>query len=96
MSKAADKALGKNSELIAQSLVDSTLKGNASSAKLLLSLSEEQAKGENRNVRSGRRSVAGMLAAEPQWGAEPREIDSEKAAVAEPQQSSTATIDCSK
>jgi hypothetical protein len=68
LSEAAGKTLEENSSEIAQSLLDSTLKGNASSARLLVELAEGPA--ESKNARTKRRtgSMAKKLAAEPEWG----------------------------
>jgi hypothetical protein len=69
MSEAAGKALEKNSEQIANSLLQSTLDGNASSAKLLFALAEGQKNSEEKGMKRHFRSMAVKLAAEPQWNA---------------------------
>lgn len=67
MSAAANKTLEENSEEIAKSLLKSTLGGNVSSAKLLLSLADCQKECKDANVRQCLRSRADELAAEPEW-----------------------------
>jgi hypothetical protein len=67
MNAAADKTLEKYSEKIAKSLLDSTLDGNASSAKLLFALADGQIDCEDEGVVQRLRSMAEELAAEPEW-----------------------------
>jgi hypothetical protein len=69
LSEAAGKALEKNSEQIANSLLQSTLDGNASSAKLLFALAEGQKNSEAKGMKRRVRSMAVELAAEPEWNA---------------------------
>lgn len=67
MNAAADKTLELNSEIIAKSLLESTLGGNATSAKLLIALAEGQINFEDEAVMQRLCSLAEKLAAEPQW-----------------------------
>jgi hypothetical protein len=73
LSEAADKTLEENSCEIAKSLLDSTLKGNVNSARLLLALAEGPAENEKTGTKRRRRSEAKKLAAEPEWRGEPVE-----------------------
>ena len=70
MNAAADKALELNSERIANSLLNSTLGGNPTSAKLLFALADGQIDCEDEGVVQGFVSLAGRLAAEPESSAE--------------------------
>lgn len=73
MSEAAGKALEKHRERIVDSLVQGTLGGNTSSAKLLLSLPEGQVNREEKENMQLRGSQAEKLASEPEWS--DKEID---------------------
>ena len=70
MNAAADKTLEENSEKIALSLLESTLGGNASSAKLLFALAEGQIDCEDEGMVRRLYSLAEKLAAEPEWDGE--------------------------
>jgi hypothetical protein len=70
MRAAAGKTLEDNSEQIAKSLLDSTLGGNASSARLLFALAEGQIDCEDEVVVRRLCRLADKLAAEPEWDAE--------------------------
>jgi hypothetical protein len=67
LSEAADKTLEENSGEIAKSLLESTLKGNVHSARLLVALAEVKAENESTVKKRRIRSKASKLAAEPQW-----------------------------
>ena len=67
LNAAADKTLEENSEKIAMSLLESTLGGNASSAKLLFALAEGQIDCEDEGMVRCLYSLAEKLAAEPEW-----------------------------
>jgi hypothetical protein len=67
LNAAADKTLEENSKEIAQSLLDSTLGGNASSAKLLFALAEGQIDCEDEGMIQSLYSLAEKLASEPEW-----------------------------
>jgi hypothetical protein len=67
MKAAASKALENNSEKIAKSLLDGTLKGNVISAKLLIALAEEQADCEEKEPKQRGYSLAEKLASESEW-----------------------------
>jgi hypothetical protein len=73
LNAAADKALELNSERIANSLLNSTLGGNQTSAKLLFDLADGQIDCEDEVVVQGFVSLAERLAAEPESSTE--EID---------------------
>ncbi len=77
MNAAAGKTLEEHSEKIANSLLNSTLGGNASSARLLFSLAEGQVDCEDEVAMQGLRSLAEELASEPQWAAEVTEAFAE-------------------
>ena len=70
LSEAADKTLEENSCEIAKSLLDSTLKGNVHSARLLVALAEGPAENEKPPAKRRSRSQARQLAAEPTWKSE--------------------------
>lgn len=74
---AADKKLEENSEQIAQSLLNSLLKGNATCAKLLIALADGEIDCEDEVVMRRVYSLAEELAAEPQWTGEVIEGDEE-------------------
>jgi hypothetical protein len=82
LNAAADKTLEKNSEKIALSLLESTLGGNASSAKLLFALADGQIDCEDEGMVRRLYSLAEKLAAEPEWDGEAHgavlEISSER------------------
>jgi hypothetical protein len=65
--EAANKAVGQNSAKITKSLLEKTLGGNATIAKLLFSLAEGQAEKADVGKHRRKRSVALKLAAEPVW-----------------------------
>lgn len=67
MTAAAGETLEKNSDEIAKSLLESTLGGNASSAKLLFALAEGQIDCEDEVVMRRLCSFAESLASEPEW-----------------------------
>lgn len=73
MSEVAGKALEENSEMIVNSLVQSTLGGNTNSAKLLFSLADGQLSSEEEKKMQPCSSQAKKLASEPEWGS--KEID---------------------
>jgi hypothetical protein len=75
--EAADKTLEENSCEIAKSLLDSTLKGNVTSARLLVALAEGPAESENAGDMRRNRSMAKKLAAEPEWDGERTEDGAE-------------------
>lgn len=77
MKAAADKALEKNSTKIAQKLVDNTLAGNNTSAKLLFSLADGQIDCEDEPVVQRLCSLAEKLAKEPEWDGELNEAEAE-------------------
>jgi hypothetical protein len=77
MKEAADKALEKNSVKIAQSLVDNTIAGNSTSARLLFALAEGQADCEDEPVVQNLCSLAKELASEPEWDGELDEAEAE-------------------
>ncbi len=70
MKEAADKTVAVNSKKIAKALLDKTLAGNSTSARLLLSLAEGQIDCEDEAVVSRVRSMAEELASEPEWNGE--------------------------
>jgi hypothetical protein len=70
LSEAAGKALEENSGKITKSLVDSAIKGNASSAKLLVSLAERSPNDKKEKTKRQSRSLARKLATEPEWSDE--------------------------
>lgn len=76
MKEAADETLEANSKKIAESLLQKTLAGNTTSAKLLFELAERKIDAEDEPVMKPLRSLAEELAAEPEWTGE--EIDSEE------------------
>ena len=67
MKAAASKALENNSEKIAKSLLDGTLKGSVTSARLLIALAEEQADCEDKEPKQRAYSMAEKLASESEW-----------------------------
>jgi hypothetical protein len=67
MKAAADKALKEHSEQIAVSLLDGTLKGNVTSARLLIALAKGQDDCEDEKPKQHCHSVAERLATEPAW-----------------------------
>jgi hypothetical protein len=73
MNEAADKALEKNSEKIATSLLNGTLNGNATMAKLLFALAAGQIDCENEVLVKRLCSLATELEAEPEWNGESTE-----------------------
>lgn len=77
MKAAADKKLEDNSEEIAQALLDKTLGGNTTSAKLLFALAEGQIDCEDEVVMRRLCSLAEKLASEPEWAGEDLEADAE-------------------
>lgn len=68
--QAADKAMMRNFEGLAQSLMQFTLGGNASCAKLLFDLADGQASMEDEGTMRRFRSLAEEWAAEPKWEGE--------------------------
>ncbi len=70
MTAAAGKTLEENSEKIAKSLLESTLDGNVTSAKLLFALAEGQIDCEDEVVMRRLCSFAEGLASEPEWTGE--------------------------
>ncbi len=70
MNAAADKTLEKNSAKIAKALLNSTISGNASSAKLLFDLADGQIDLEEEGTMERLCSLAEKLASEPQWEGE--------------------------
>ena len=77
MKAAADKALENNSEEIAQTLVEKTIAGNSTSARLLFALAEGQADCEDEPVAQCLSSLAKELASEPEWDGELDEAEAE-------------------
>ena len=77
LSEAAEKTVGSKWKQIAASLLSSTLKGNASSAKLLLALAKEktEASGETTLRRLGQ--LAREFAEEPEWAGAVEEHEAE-------------------
>ena len=71
--EAADKMLEENSGKITQSLLDRTLSGNVTSARLLLELAEKKAEAEATKKKRRSPSLAKVLAAEPKWDGEKAE-----------------------
>lgn len=67
LNEAADKTLEKHSTKIADSLYQSLLKGNATSAKLLIALADGQIDSEGEDAAKKLCSLAEELAAEPEW-----------------------------
>ena len=86
LNEAAGKTLEENSSKIAKSLLKSTLGGNASSARLLVSLAEGPAESGKAGMKRRLRSIATKLAAEPEWSGETMEAatkaSAEKPAIA--------------
>lgn len=80
LNEAAGKTLEENSSKIAKSLLKSTLEGNASSARLLMSLAEGPADSEKAGMKRQIRSIAKKLAAEPEWSGETIEAAAETSA----------------
>lgn len=74
---AADKALEENSDKIAKSLVDKTIAGNGTIAKLLIGLLDGQADSEDEAATERPRSLAKELASEPEWDGELDEAEAE-------------------
>ncbi len=66
LSNAADKTLMKNIDEITKSLLDGTLKGNASSACLLVKLADRQPE-TGKNKKKHLASQAEELRGEPEW-----------------------------
>jgi len=79
LSELAGKALAANSKKIAKGLVVGAASGNASSAKLLLELTEEQERSEDGVHPRNRGITADMLAAEPEWEGDEIEGSAEEA-----------------
>jgi len=77
MKAAADKALQKNSVEIVQSLVDNTIAGNSTSARLLFALAEAQADCEEEPAAERPCSLAKEMASEAQWDGELDEAEAE-------------------
>jgi hypothetical protein len=77
MKAAADKALENNSDEIAQSLVDKTIAGNSTSARLLFALAEGQADCEDEPAVQHPRSFAKEMASEAEWVGELDEAEAE-------------------
>ncbi|MGA3346720.1 MAG: hypothetical protein ABSC76_17835 [Terracidiphilus sp.] len=77
MKAAADKALEKNSEEIAESLVKKTIAGNSTSARLLFALAEGQIDCADGAVVRHRSSEAEKLASEPEWDGGSHEAEGE-------------------
>lgn len=84
LKQAAESVIGKNSRKIAEVLLKKTIKGDISSAKLLLTLAESKKKKEDEDKRKRegeerRRQNSFLLqrlATEPQWeGPEPEDDD---------------------
>jgi hypothetical protein len=71
LNKAAEKKLEENSEKIVQSLLDCTLKGNVSGARLLIALADGEIDCENEEVMQRLCSYAEGLASEPEWKGDP-------------------------
>jgi hypothetical protein len=67
MKAAADKTLEKHSEQIAFSLLSGTLRGNVTSARLLIALAEGQTDSGDEKSQQGNCSLAEKLASEPEW-----------------------------
>jgi hypothetical protein len=71
--RAVGNQVRENSEKIAKSLVDSTLKGNSNSARLVVALVDKRPRNKaelkklTKAVSKTRRSTAMDLASEPQW-----------------------------
>jgi hypothetical protein len=70
LKKAADQVVAENSEELANLLLQDALKGKMESARLLVALSEKTERPKRK--RRGR-SVADILAAEPEWDGEREE-----------------------
>jgi hypothetical protein len=77
MKEAADKALESNSEEIAKTLVERTIAGNSTSARLLFALAEAQADCEDEASVERARSLAKELASEAKWDGELDEAEAE-------------------
>jgi hypothetical protein len=77
LNEAADKTLENNSDKIANSLLNSTLDGNISSAKLLIALAEGLIDCEDAEVMERLCSFAESLASEPEWVGELNETEAE-------------------
>jgi hypothetical protein len=73
---AADKKLKEHSEEIANSLYEKLIGGNIPCGKLLISLAEGQADGDNEAVGNRPRSMAGELASEPEWKGDEIDLES--------------------
>ena len=80
LNEAAGKTLEENSSEIAESLLKSTLEGNANSARLLVSLAEGPAESGKAGMKRRLRSIAKKLAAEPEWSGETIEAAAETCA----------------
>ena len=78
LSKAADKKLAQHSDQIAQTLLDSTLKGNSNSARLLVTLADGATKQASISRKRHVPSLAKTLAAEPEWGTSTAEAEGEE------------------
>jgi hypothetical protein len=77
MKAAADKTLSVNSEEIAQALLNKTLAGNTTSAKLLFALAEGQIDCDDEAISGALCSQAQELASEPEWDGEVTETEAE-------------------
>lgn len=77
MKAEADKTLAVNSKQIAKALLDKTLAGNTTSAKLLFALAEGQIDCEDEPVVRRLCSLAEELASEPQWNGELDETEAD-------------------
>lgn len=64
--KAADRKVGQNSEELADLLLDQALGGKLECAKVLVGLAEKKKRKEPEKKRD-RRSLAELLASEPEW-----------------------------
>jgi hypothetical protein len=83
LSEAADKTLEENSDKIAKSLLESTLKGNIHSARLLVTLAEVKGENENAGRKRRVRSKATKLAAEPQWRGDETDAEPETSSISQ-------------
>ena len=75
LTKAASKVVNANSVKIAESLLQSTIKGHVQSARLLLDLAERPLESGGEAVTESARSQAEELAAEPEWTGEADDED---------------------
>ena len=77
MKEAANKALENNSDKIAKTLVEKTIAGNSTSARLLFALAEAQADFEDEPAVERQCSLAKELASEAEWDGELDETEAE-------------------